>query len=101
MGLNPKQSSKPGKTSNLVGLMHFRATPRKADVVTWGYDMNTSSGVRDYCATGLLFFLLVLCAITVSGLTNSMQLVYFRADLCKARDVTLADNMALMRNITK
>lgn len=37
----------------------------------------------------------------VSGLTSSMQLIYVQADLCDTRDSKLADNMDLMRNITK
>lgn len=37
----------------------------------------------------------------VSGLTDSMQLIYVQADLCKTRDSKLTDNMELMRDITK
>lgn len=91
----------PNFTRKLMDLFHFRSTPRRINVVSWGYDRNTKSGVRDWWATGLLCFFLVVCAFTVGGLTDTMQLVNIRADLCKARDGTLASNMALMRNITK
>lgn len=49
----------------VLGLLHLRATPRRANVVTWGYDWETSSGKRDWLATMLLMVLLVATAITV------------------------------------
>lgn len=69
--------------------------------VTWGYNMNSPSGKRDCCATALLCLLLILCAVTISGLTSSMQLIYVEADLCHTRDTTLASNQEHMRNVSK
>lgn len=50
----------------LLGLLHLKSTPRKAEVVKWGYDCSTGSGMRDCCATGVLATLLVITAVTVS-----------------------------------
>lgn len=87
--------------SQLLGLFHLQSTPRKAEIVNWGYDWQTNSGRRDHCATALLTFVLVVCAITVSGFTSSLRLIYVKADLCKGREETLGTNLALMRNITR
>lgn len=51
--------------NQILGLLHLQSTPRKAEVVTWGYDLGTSSGRRDNCATILLSLLLLVTAITV------------------------------------
>ncbi|CAM9625550.1 unnamed protein product [Ectocarpus sp. 6 AP-2014] len=56
--------------------------------------------MRDYCATGVLAVLLVITAVTVSGLTSAVQLIYVQPDLCETRDSSLVANMELMRNIT-
>lgn len=103
MGLVTNRRSTPGDgcSAELAGLLHIRSTPRKAEVAEWGYDLKTERGKRDWCATCMLCALLVLCAITVSGLTSSVQLIYVQADVCETREATLAANQALMRNITK
>lgn len=100
MGLIHRPSSEIEK-NKLLGLFHLQSTPRKAEIVKWGYDLSTSSGKRDCCATGMLATLLVLCAVTISGLTDAMQLIYLKADLCKTRDSTLGSNLNRMRDITK
>lgn len=51
--------------NQILGLLHLQSTPRKAEVVTWGYDLRTWSGRRDNCATVLLSLLLLVTAITV------------------------------------
>lgn len=61
-----KKSSKDMKKAQVMGLLHLQSTPRKAEVVTWGYDLGTPSGRRDNCATALLSLLLVITAVTVS-----------------------------------
>ena len=104
MVLVDQDQDQPGpdeENSQLLGLLHLQSTPRKAEVVAWGYNLGTPSGKRDCCATVFLFFLLVVCAVTVSGFTNSMQLIYVNADVCKTSESTLLANTALMRNITK
>ncbi|CAM9499525.1 unnamed protein product [Scytosiphon promiscuus] len=95
-----KKPRNEAEKNQVLGLLHLQSTPRKAEVVTWGYDLGTASGRRDNCATVLLSLLLVVIAITVSGLTSSMRLIYVQADLCETRDSTLSANLILMRNIT-
>eukprot|EP00903_Cladosiphon_okamuranus_P020047 g18414.t1 len=95
-----RHSPRDTRKAQVLGLLHLRSTPRMAEVVTWGYDLKTPSGRRDNCATALLSLLLIVTAVTVSGLTNSMQLIYIQADLCDTREGKLAANMDYMRNIT-
>lgn len=68
MSFNYKKSSKDVRKTQVLGLLHMQSTPRKAEVVTWGYDTGTASGIRDNCATVLLSLLLVITAVTVSVL---------------------------------
>lgn len=74
------------ENNQVLGLLHLQSTPRKAAVVTWGYDLGTSSGRRDNCATLLLALLLVVIAITVSpapsGLFGSCNVLRFRVFVC-------------------
>ena len=95
---SPDEENENGQ---LLGLFHLQSTPRKAEVVAWGYDLDTPGGRRDCCATVLLCFLLVVCALTVNGLISSMQLIYVRADQCETRESALLANTGLMRDITK
>ena len=54
------------RKAQVLGLLHLQSTPRKAEVVTWGYDLKTPGGRRDNCATALLSLLLVITAVTAS-----------------------------------
>lgn len=63
-----KKSSQDTRKAQTLGLLHLQSTPRKAEVVTWGYDLGTPSGRRDNCATALLSLLLVITAVTVRSL---------------------------------
>lgn len=56
---------------------------------------------RDICATGLLATILVVLALTVGGFMDSIRIIHIRADVCTNGDSTLAENMAIMRNITR
>lgn len=94
-------SQEAEEKDKLLGLCHLQATPRKTEVVAWGYDVGTPGGKRDYLATGLLCVLLVVCAITVSGFSNPFQIIYVRGDQCENKESKLVTNAALMQNITK
>lgn len=61
-----KQSPQDMRKAQVLGLLHLQSTPRKAEVVTWGYDLKKPGGRRDNCATVLLSLLLVITAVTVS-----------------------------------
>lgn len=67
MSFTYKNTSKEIRKAQVLGLLHLQSTPRKAEVVTWGYDLGTPSGRRDNCATALLSLLLVITAVTVSA----------------------------------
>lgn len=61
--------------NQVLGLLHLQSTPRKAEVVTWGYDLGTWSGRRDNCATILLSLLLLATAITVKRVEDVVFVV--------------------------
>lgn len=63
-----KEPTHEVKKNQLLGLLHLQSTPRKAEVVTWGYDLGTWYGRRDNCATALLALLLFVTALTVTNI---------------------------------
>ena len=84
MSFTYKSSSKEIRKAQVLGLLHLQSTPRKAEVVTWGYDLGTPSGRRDNCATALLSLLLVITAVTVSAFLFFYKW-QTKADTCRER----------------
>lgn len=87
-------------TGGVSALLHLQSAPRKCEVLSWGYDIDTPSGRRDILATTLLCVLLVSTAFAVNGFTSAMQLVNVQTQLCDAQASKLADNRARMHNVT-
>lgn len=73
MSFTYQKSREDIRKTQVLGLLHLQSTPRKAEVVTWGYDLTTPSGRRDNCATALLSLLLVITAVTVSVFIGGKQ----------------------------
>lgn len=87
-------------TGGVSALLHLQSAPRRCEVLSWGYDIDTASGRRDIVATTMLCVLLVSTAFAVNGFTSAMQLVNVETELCDAQDIKLADNRARMHNVT-
>lgn len=87
-------------TGGVSALLHLQSAPRKCEVISWGYNSDTPSGRRDILATTMLCVLLVSTAFAINGFTSAMELVNVQTELCDAQDAKLADNRALMHNVT-
>ncbi|CAM9556495.1 unnamed protein product, partial [Choristocarpus tenellus] len=83
-----------------LAFWQVKHTIRKAKIETWGYTMKTSRGRRDWCATILLSLVLVIVAVAVSGVFDSLHLVNVDTTLCTGMDEKLATNLEIMREVT-
>ena len=87
-------------TGGVYALLHLQSAPRRCEVLSWGYNRDTSSGKRDILATTMLCVLLVATAFAVNGFTSAVQLVNVQTELCDAQEAKLAENRARMHNVT-